>query len=100
MMNRFVDVEKEDFCLTVLDDISFCEVDNSSAIDHEEEFDLVVGECLGDACTELGILGDWKDLVLNIFAFKELLHAGGDTERILSVQRESISTAQNKTMDT
>jgi hypothetical protein len=93
-------VEKKDLCLGAGDDVGLGEVDDCPAIDHEEEADLVVGECIGDALAEVGVLGDGEDLVLDVLAAEELLSGAGRTERIFSVHSESMSSPQKMTIDT
>lgn len=100
VVDGFVDVEEEDFSLSAGDEFSLGEIDESSAVDEQEEAEAVVGKRLGDARIELGVLGDGVDLVVYIFALEELLSGKRNTDRILSVHSESTSTPQKTTIDT
>ena len=42
MIDGFVDIEEEDVCVAALEDVGLGEVDDASAVDEEEELDLVV----------------------------------------------------------
>ena len=42
MVDRLVDIEQEDICVVTLEDVGLGEVNNASAVDEEEELDLVI----------------------------------------------------------
>jgi hypothetical protein len=100
VVDGLVDVEEEDFGLSAGDDRSLGEVDDAAAVDHEEQLHLLVGQRLSYLVGELSVLGDWVDLVLDVFAFEEFLYGMAGTDSILRVQSESMSTPQKMTMDT
>lgn len=100
MVDGFVDVEKENLCLFLLNEPVFGEIDDSSAIDEEEHLDLVVGAGLLDASTQFRVGGHGVDLVLHVFAPEHLLNGLTLTDSILRVQMESTSTAAKITIET
>jgi hypothetical protein len=100
VVDGFVDVEEEDVCVAALEDVGLGEVDDASAVDEEEELDLVVHSRLLDPGEQLGVPGHWVHLVLDVLAFEELLGQRRGTERILREVRESTSMAENTTMET
>ena len=77
MVDGFVDVEEEDFCLAVGEEVGLREVDDAAAVEEEEELDLVVGTRLLDAGEELGVAGDRVDLELDVLAAEEFLVMAG-----------------------
>ena len=77
MVDGFVDVEEEDLCLAVGEEVGLREVDDAAAVEEEEELDLVVGTRLLDAGEELGVAGDRVDLELDVLAAEEFLVMAG-----------------------
>jgi hypothetical protein len=100
VVDGLVDVEEEDLRLLLLDDPVVGEVDDAAAVDEEEELDAVVGARLLDAGGQLTVGSHWVDLVLDLLALEEFLSGRSSTVKILSVQRESVSTAVKITMET
>lgn len=100
MVDRLVDIEQEDICVVTLEDVGLGEVNNASAVDEEEELDLVIHAWLFDFGKELSVSGNWIHLVLDIFALEKFLSSQGGTESILSEQSESTSMAEKTTIET
>lgn len=100
MVDRLIDIEEKDLRIITLHDIGLGKIYDASAVDKQKEFDLLVHSRLFDAGKELGVPGDWVHLILYVLALEEFLHGGRGTEKILSVQRLSTSTAQKTTIDT
>lgn len=93
-------VEDEDLGLLVVDDWRVGETAVCAQIDGEEQFDLVVDECLFDGGIELPVIAHRVYLVEYVLASQYFLHGICLTQMILSVQRASISKAQKMMTET
>lgn len=77
MVDGFIDVKEEYFGSALPEYVRLSEVDDASAVDEEEELDLVVHLRFLDAGKELGVSGDWIDLELYVLAAEEFLIMAG-----------------------
>lgn len=100
MMDGPIDVEEKYLGLFLLDDPVVGEVDDATAIDEKEHFDLVIGLGFLDSGSQLRIGRDWVDFVLDILALEHFLAKRRRTQKILRVHRESRSTAAKITIET
>lgn len=100
VVDGFIDVKEKQCGVIPLKKIALGEVEDSSAIDEEEELDLLIHLGFLDAGKQLGVPSDRVDLVLDILAFEKFLRGVWNTDKILSVHSESMSTAQKRTTET
>ena len=100
MVDGFVDIEKKDLCLFLLNDPVVSEVDDSSTVDEHKHFDFIEVFGFLYSGVEFSVGGDRVDGVENILAFEHFLGEMGGTDSILRVQMESTSTAVKMTMET
>lgn len=70
MIYWLIHVEKKDFCLFLLDEPIFSEIDNATAINEHKQFNSIVDLGLLNAIGQVRIGGDRVDLILNTFAFE------------------------------
>lgn len=93
-------IEEIDVCLRAIDDRFFSEVKCSSAIDHDEESNVLICDCFSHALLQLRVLSNRVYLILYIFTSEKFLHEARHTARILRVQSESMSSPQKSTTET
>ena len=100
MVDGFVDVEEEDLGLLLLHDPGLSQVHDAAAVDEHKHPHLLIDAGLLHPLLDFGVGSDGVDLVLYVLALEQFLHGGCRTEKILSVQMLSMSTAAKITMDT
>jgi hypothetical protein len=100
VVDGLVDIEEEDVCVVACEDVGLGEIDDASAVDEEEELDLVVYARLLDPVEEFSVPGHWVHLVLDVLALEQLLTNTTTTDSILREQRESTSMAVKTTIET
>ena len=73
MMNRLIDIEKEDLSLLLLNNPVFSEINDTTTVDEHKHLDLIVYFCFLNTRAQFTISGHRVDFILYVLAFEHFL---------------------------